>query len=73
MNNLPLLSYEDFIMQDDEDKYMMLQESEAYIKHYHSIIKEIREYIGTERFLYNPNFINSENITKILDKENKND
>lgn len=51
------------------DEILKCNQKQAYrVSVLQNIIKEVREYIGTERFLYNPNFINSENITKILDK-----
>lgn len=64
-------------MSEEEQKHLMQSYYDLHEKYYklktqlqqkENIIKEVREYIGTERFLYNPNFINSENITKILDK-----
>ena len=37
----------------------------------HSIIKEIREYIGSNDFLYDRQWEKEEKISNILDKENK--
>ena len=53
-----------FTFDSDDLKYI-----EQMVNKRNKIIEEVREYIGSERYLYNPNFLNSENIEKILEKE----
>ena len=48
MSEEKIIEFEEFIKLDDEDKYNMLLECEAIIKHECKIVKEVREYIESK-------------------------
>lgn len=66
------LKYHFFGTVDDKGFKELIKAFNDKCKEIKRLKKEVREYIGSERFLYNPNFLNSENIEKILDKVNSN-
>ena len=81
-----MIHFEDFIMQDEADKYNMLQEYNTYIKskdreikwlenqlqQKENIIKKVREYIENENYKEeNICMINGVKILEILDKVDK--
>lgn len=41
-----MISFDEFLKQDEADKYNMLQECNAIIQQKENIIKEVREYIN---------------------------
>ena len=43
-----MISFDEFLKQDEADKYNMLQECNAIIQQKENIIKEVREYIEKE-------------------------
>ena len=49
MSEDEIISFLEFINQDDEDKYNMLVECAAIIRKKDNIIKEVREYIANQR------------------------
>ena len=69
-----MISFDEFLKQDECDKYNMLQECNAIIQQKENIIKEVREYI-TYWHYRNDFRINSfttgvkEELLGILDKE----
>ena len=79
-----MISFEDFLAQDEADKYNMLQECNSYIKskdreikwlenqfqQKENIIKEVREYIEHNIVDYITNYDDlREKLLEILDKE----
>ena len=44
-----MISFDEFLKQDEEDKYNMLQECNAIIQQKENIIKEVREYANTDK------------------------
>ena len=63
-----MISFDEFLKQDEEDKYNMLQECNAIIQQKENIIKEVRELLNQEWY----SVLRKETITKvkeILDKE----
>ena len=59
-----MISFDEFLKQDEADKYNMLQECNAIIQQKENIIKEVREYI--ELGLANEE--EAEELLEILDK-----
>lgn len=72
-----MISFDEFLKQDEADKYNMLQECNAIIQQKENVIKEVREYIKEACWLdevNKPNALGHKQtmkILEILDKEDK--
>ena len=67
-----MISFDEFLKQDEADKYNMLQECNAIIQQKEKIIKEVREYIESKEYVkYGIIEVDEMKLRKILDKENK--
>ena len=62
-----MISFDEFLKQDEADKYNMLQECNAIIQQKENIIKEVREYANTDKNCI-PKHI-KDYINDLLDKE----
>ena len=77
-----MISFDEFLKQDEEDKYNMLQECNAIIQQKENIIKEAREKVNTIQFEVRSNdkkysnlyitlksILQGQELLEILDKE----
>ena len=77
-----MIRYDEFLKQDEEDKYNMLQECNAIIQQKENIIKEAREKVNTIQFEVRSNdkkysnlyitlksILQGQELLEILDKE----
>lgn len=72
MSENQIISFLEFVNQDDEDKYNMLVESAAIIRQKENIIKEVREYIRHyTRIIHNEKTGDFENDVFLKEKDLK--